>query len=225
MNPGPDPSGTGRHSSRSKPAVSPQGGEDARGPGAADDDAARSQPAGDEEDALKESRLPEELEVQDAATAAEGAAPAEDTPNYQDRWLRAEAELQNFRRRTAKELEESRRYAEEAVMLDLIALLDDLERGIHAARTGGAAEAWLQGIELVAARMRDTLARRGVEVIDPVGRPFDPAEHEALLEVPAAGGMKPGDVAEVVLKGYRRGGRALRAARVVVARAPAEGKT
>jgi molecular chaperone GrpE len=169
--------------------------------------------------------LPEELEVQDVtAPVAEEAVPAEDASNYQDRWLRAEAELQNFRRRTARELEESRRYAEEAVMLDLISLLDDLERGIQAARAGGAADPWLQGIELVAARMRDTLARRGVEVVDPLGQPFDPGQHEALLEVPAAQGMKPGDVAQVVLKGYRRGARALRPARVVVARAPAEGE-
>jgi molecular chaperone GrpE len=225
MSPGPDPSGTGRHFSRAKSGASPDGGEDARRPGRADDDAPRSQPAGDEEGPLNESRLPEELEVQDvAAPAAEEVVPAEDASNYQDRWLRAEAELQNFRRRSAREMEESRRHAEEAVMLDLISLLDDLERGIQAARAGGAADAWLQGIELVAARMRDTLARRGVEVVDPVGQPFDPGQHEALLEVPAVQGMKPGDVAQVVLKGYRRGARALRAARVVVARAPAEGE-
>jgi len=121
-------------------------------------------------------------------------------------------------------MEESRRYAEEAVLLDLISVLDDLERGIEAARAGGADEAWLQGIELVAARMRDTLARRGVEPMDPVGHPFDPAQHEALLEMPASGDLAPGDVAQVVLKGYRRGARALRAARVVVAREPAEGE-
>lgn len=172
-----------------------------------------------------ESQAPEEDAEAAAAAGAESAGEASaavDASTYQDRWLRAEADLQNFRRRSAKEMEEARRYAEEAVMLDLIGLLDDLERGIDAARAAGAAGSWLQGIELVAARMRDTLARRGVEPIDPAGQPFDPAEHEALLEVPAPQGMRPGDVAQVVQKGYRRSGRPLRAARVVVARAAGE---
>jgi molecular chaperone GrpE len=67
--------------------------------------------------------------------------------------------------------------------------------------------------------MRDALARRGVTVLATVGQPFDPALHEALLEVPAAEGVAPGSVAQEVLRGYRRGERALRAARVIVARA------
>lgn len=199
---------------------------------AAANDAPRGPAGGAEDESLNESRIPEELVEEgtpadgpEPATTPEPAgAAAEDAGAFQDRWLRAEAELQNYRRRSAKEIEEARRYAEEAVLLDLISLLDDLERGIDAARGGAADEAWLQGVELVAARMRDTLARRGVEVMDPVGRPFDPAEHEALLEVPAPEGMQAGDVAQVVLKGYRRGSRALRAARVVVARPPAEGE-
>jgi molecular chaperone GrpE len=156
------------------------------------------------------------------AGAATPEATRADAQAYQDRWLRAEAELQNFRRRAGRDLEESRRHAEEAVLLDLIGVLDDLERGIEAARAAGAEEAWLEGIRLVASRMRDVLERRGVEAMDPVGQPFDPEQHEALLEVPAAGGVVPGAVAQVILKGYRRGGRTLRAARVVVARDAAE---
>jgi molecular chaperone GrpE len=170
---------------------------------------------------------PSEEEVLDPADAP-SSGPAEeeaqdDAPLYQDRWLRAEAELQNFRRRSAKEREETRRYAEEAVLLDLITILDDLERALDAARASGAEDAWLDGVELVAARMRDTLARRGVEPVDPVGKPFDPVHHEALLEVPAPEGMKPGDVAQVVLKDYRREARSLRVARVAVARAREDG--
>lgn len=178
----------------------------------------------EEREERMESQAPEDAVVEESAEAATPAGAEEnaaaDASAFQDRWLRAEADLQNFRRRAAKDLEEARRYSEEAVMLDMIGLLDDLERGIEAARAAGAADAWLQGIELVAARMRDTLARRGVEPIDPAGQPFDPGQHEALLEVPASEGQRPGDVAQVVLKGYRRGGRPLRAARVVVARAP-----
>lgn len=174
--------------------------------------------------------LPEELETEnvspeeaaaDAAAVVEpvGMASATEGTDYHDRWLRAEAELQNFRRRSAREREESRRTAEESVMLDVIAILDDLERALDAARTGDAEGAWLQGVELVATRMRDALARRGVEVFVPVGEPFDPLFHEAMLEVPAPRGRRPGEIVQVVLKGYLRQGRALRPARVVVARA------
>ena len=148
-------------------------------------------------------------------------APAEEAPDYKDRWLRAEAELQNFRRRASREWDDGRRAAEEDVLLDMVAALDDLERALEAARTAAAAGAWIDGVALVAQRLRDGLARRGVAVEDPIGRPFDPAFHEALLEVDAPAETAPGLVVQVVHKGYRRGDRALRAARVVVSRAPA----
>lgn len=191
--------------------------------GGADPDAgAAGAPETENEDLLKPSEeAPVDTGEDQAATPA--AEAAEDAAAFQDRWLRAEADLQNLRRRAALEREESRRSAEESVMLDLISILDDLERALDAVRAAGTEGAWLDGVDLVAARMRDSLARRGVEIMDPVGQPFDPAFHEALLEVPAPDGMRAGDVAEVVLKGYRRGGRALRAARVVVAREPENG--
>lgn len=149
-------------------------------------------------------------------------APTEASPDYKDRWLRAEAELQNFRRRATREWEEGRRVAEESVLLDLVAALDDLDRALDAARAQGGAAAWVDGVALVAQRLRDSLARRGVTVEDPLGQPFDPAFHEALLQVDAPAGTTPGTVVEVAHKGYRRGARALRAARVVVARSPGE---
>ena len=71
--------------------------------------------------------------------------------------------------------------------------------------------------------MRDMLARNGVTPVASVGEPFNPLVHEALLEIPAPEGVTPGCVAQEVAKGYRRGERALRAARVVVARAGSEG--
>lgn len=145
---------------------------------------------------------------------------SEDVHALKDKWLRAEAELQNFRRRASRDREEARRGAEEAVVLDVISVMDDLDRALDAARKEKADSAWVEGFEMVAARLRDMLSRRGVEQIDPVGEPFDPEFHEALLEIDASEGARPGDVVQVVLKGYRREGRALRAARVVVAREP-----
>lgn len=185
---------------------------------------------GHDEDAVRAGGQGEALE---GTPAAAGKAPegeddgsagsglpqeSADVAALKDKWLRAEADLQNYRRRAARDREEARRTAEEAVLLDVISVLDDLERALAAGREANAEAAWLKGVELVAERFRDTLARRGVVEVDPVGHPFDPQMQEALLETEAAEGQVPGTVVQVVLKGYRRGDRPLRPARVVVAR-------
>jgi len=165
----------------------------------------------------------------DAAAAAEarpaesaGAGPAdagEDAAVLKDRWLRAEAELQNFRRRAAREREETRRSAEEGAMLEIIAALDDLDRALATVPESGSPEPWTEGVRMVGSRLVEYLGRQGVVTLDPVGQPFDPVFHEAVLEM-AVPGLAPGHVTQVLLRGWRRGPRALRAARVVVARAP-----
>ena len=182
-------------------------------------------PAADAPPVSGSGALDEDIEEPPAAGRAEDPGAEEPPagvgaePDFRDRWLRAEAELQNFRRRASREWEEGRRLAEESVLLEMVSVLDDLERALAAADP---ASSWTQGVALVAQRIRDFLGRQGVAVEDPIGRPFDPAFHEALLELDAPEGTAPGSVVQVVHKGYRRGPRALRTARVVVARAPAE---
>jgi len=156
-----------------------------------------------------------------AAAPATPAAPT--TAELQDRWLRAEADLRNTRRRAALEREEARRAAEDGVLLEMISMLDDLDRALESARESGAPESWTAGVRLTADRVRERLGRYGVTVLDPKGAPFDPRFHEALLEIDAEEGVNPGAVVQVVHLGYARGDRALRPARVVVARAPAGG--
>jgi molecular chaperone GrpE len=159
-------------------------------------------------------------EVRPAGIAAAGPTEAgEDAAVLKDRWLRAEAELQNFRRRAAREREETRRSAEEGVMLELIAALDDLDRALSAVPGSDSPEPWTEGVRMVGSRLVEYLGRQGVVTLDPVGQPFDPVFHEAVLEM-AVPDVAPGHVTQVLLRGWRRGGRALRAARVVVARAP-----
>ena len=160
-----------------------------------------------------------------APGAAPAAPPVAEEPDYKDRWLRAEAELQNFRRRASRDWEEGRRLAEESVLFEMVAVLDDLERALAAADPSLTDTAWTQGVALVGQRIREYLSRVGVTVEDPLGQAFDPAFHDALLELDAPEGATPGTVLQVVQKGYRRGARALRAARVVVARAPAGSAT
>lgn len=152
--------------------------------------------------------------------ASSSAAPGEESAaTLRDRWLRAEADLQNYRRRARHDADEARRVAEERMMLQIIAALDDLDRALESAAGAGAPESWTSGVRLTAQRLRDALLRDGVRTLDPVGEPFDPTFHEAILEVDAPAGVEPGNVVQVVLKGYARGDRSLRPARVVVARA------
>jgi molecular chaperone GrpE len=155
----------------------------------------------------------------DTATAERLAPPA--GPDYKDRWLRAEAEIQNARRRMQRDRDDAVRASEERILLDMVEVLDDLERALAALPqdpASTAANAWAQGVALTAQRLRDALARRGVTPIVTEGQPFDPAFHEALLEVAPPEGSRPGAVVQEVQKGYARDNRALRAARVVVAR-------
>ena len=150
--------------------------------------------------------------------SARAPAAAETAAEFKDRWLRAEAELQNYRRRSQRDVEESQRFAEERVMLEMITMLDDLQLALDSAREAQAPESWLAGVRLVANRMSEYLARQGVTAIDPLGQPFNPEVHEALLEIDPPPGATPGAVVQVARKGYQRAGRSLRPARVVVAR-------
>jgi molecular chaperone GrpE len=160
-------------------------------------------------------------EMREGGAATDESAPAApastDAAAMRDKWLRAEADLQNFRRRSARDLDDARRSAEERVLLELIDYLDDLERAVGAAKSAKVDAMWVQGVELVAQRMRDGLARAGVDPVNPAGEPFDPNFHEALMQMPAAPGVAPGTVTHVERTGYRRGDRVLRPARVAVA--------
>jgi len=138
-----------------------------------------------------------------------------------DKWLRSEADLTNYRRRVSRDLEETERNARERVLSEVVSLADDLERALDAAEQAENAGPIVSGVRMVHGRVRDILKNHGVEVVDPAGKPFDPHEAEAVLEVDAPG-QKPGTVVTVVEKGYRRGERLLRPAKVTVARAPAE---
>jgi molecular chaperone GrpE len=170
---------------------------------------------GDESSEAGEARL---AEGPGAAMDAESEAEIAPAVDYKDRWLRSEAELQTYRRRARREIEDARRDAQDAVLLDLVAWLDDLERALDASRESGALPSWTEGVSLALQKGRETLERHGVTVVDPLRERFDPHFHEAILEIDPPEGFDPGTVVQVVQKGYRRGSRPLRAARVVVAR-------
>ena len=142
------------------------------------------------------------------------AALEADVARLEDARLRAEADLQNLRRRAAREHEDAERRGEERVLNALFAVIDDLERARDAAGEGSAVRA---GIELVLQRAREELARLGVSPIHPHGEPFDPHAHDALLSAESAE-HDAGHVSHVISPGYRRerDGRVVRHAKVQV---------
>lgn len=175
-------------------------------------------------DAAVESQEEEVTESQEEAAEpeAEGlaeleAARAEAAANY-DRYVRAVAELDNYRKRTVRMRAETRDETLRDVLLQVAPVLDNLRRALR--QDTQEAESLKQGVELICGQFNDVLKGYGLAEIEAVGRPFDPEVHEALAEVPDDE-HAPGTVIEEMEKGYKLNDKVVRYARVVVSKARA----
>jgi len=137
-----------------------------------------------------------------------------------DRYLRTAAELENVRKRAARDVEHAHKFALERFAADLLAVCDSLELAL-AAEGEPSVESLKEGSEVTLKLLAMTMQRFGIEELDPHGEPFDPAQHEAMTMQPSDD-VEPGTVVTVFQKGYALNGRLLRPARVVVASEPAE---
>jgi len=155
----------------------------------------------------------------EAAAAEQALADAEAraAENW-DKYLRAVAELDNYRKRAQRDLENAHKFALERFAREILAVSDSLELGI-AAGADASSGVLLDGMQATLKLLSQTLEQFGIAVVDPLGEPFDPEFHEAMTMQPSAD-MEPGSVLTVFQKGYTLNGRLLRPARVVVARAP-----
>lgn len=132
-----------------------------------------------------------------------------------DRHLRAVAELQNYRRRTAREQQERQKYAGQSVLSAILPVMDNLRRVLeHQAEAG--TEDFAKGVEMTVEEFFRVLSQFGVTVIDCEGEPFDPALHEAVARAETSE-VPEGTVVAVDTPGYCLHDRCLRPARVVVA--------
>ena len=164
-------------------------------------------------------------EEQTESEGAGAAAPAEDAlealrreaEEHRDRHLRAVAELDNVRKRSAREIEAARKFGAERLAQAILPVRDSLEAGIAAAEKAGHA-ALLDGQRATLRLLDEAFAACGIREIAPAGQIFDPNKHEALSLLPVAN-VPPNTVIGVVQKGYELNERLLRAARVIVARA------
>lgn len=134
-------------------------------------------------------------------------------------YLRAMAELENYRKRTARELEAMRQFAIERFVAEILPVADSLGLGLDAASTADPA-ILVEGHRATLRQLQKAFASAGITELDPAGQPFDPKLHEAMTTLPSAD-QPPDTVLQVVQKGYLLNGRLLRPARVIVSTPPA----
>ena len=132
--------------------------------------------------------------------------------------VRAQAEMQNVRRRAEQDAEKARKFALEKFAGDILTVADSLERGLATLDPqDDALKPAREGLELTLKVLLDVFAKYNLEQIDPQGEPFNPEHHEAMTMIPAPD-VEPNSVVEVLEKGYQLNGRLIRPARVVVSK-------
>src|SRR5436305_3188180 len=144
-----------------------------------------------------------------------------------DKMLRTLAEMENLRKRTAREVSDARTYGISGFARDVLDIADNLQRALDAvpAEARAAADpglkALIEGVELTERSLHNALEKNGVRKFDPAGEKFDPNVHQAMYEVPDPS-VPPGPIAQVVQAGYMIGERVLRPALVAVAKGGAK---
>ncbi len=159
------------------------------------------------------------LRAQLELSLAKGRETLERLKEEHERHLRAAADLENYRKRAQRERDEVARFGIEKVVKDLLPAVDGLDRALAAARPE---DPLAEGVRLVRAALEQALARHGVKGFSALGERFDPASHEALLQVPTAE-KPPGTIVLEHARGFRLHDRLVRPAMVGVAIAPSEG--
>lgn len=149
-------------------------------------------------------------------TAGRVQALEQELADWKDRCLRQAAEMENLRHRTRREAEDARRFANERLVTELLPVVDNFARALEAAEHTDNPEALKIGVEQIHRLMSDILARSGLTRIQAVGEAFDPNQHEAILQVPAAEDQESGVVVEELRPGYRLNERVVRPSLVKV---------
>jgi molecular chaperone GrpE len=155
----------------------------------------------------------------DAATAADPETlralleeERQKAQSYMQNWQRAAADYQNFKRRVEEERSENARFAQAALIINLLPIIDDFDRALETVDASLAGLTWVQGIELIRRKFHMLLDMSGVEEIKADGETFDPTIHEAVAQQPG----EDHKVIAVVQKGYKLGDKVVRPAMVVV---------
>jgi len=150
----------------------------------------------------------------------EAEALATQIADLQDQAIRAKAEAQNVRRRAEQDVEKAHKFALEKFAKELLPIIDGLEKAVEAEVASGNEMTTLrEGVEMTLSMFVSSVTKFNLEQVDPIGKPFDPALHEAMSMVEAPG-AEPNTVIAAMQKGYTLNGRLVRPAMVMVAKGP-----
>lgn len=176
----------------------------------------------------EESALSDTSEISEATSNTDESTPPEgegadnldqlraELQRERERTLRAQAELENFRRRSQREIDDTLRYAAAPVLRDLLPVLDNVGRAIAAAESTPDAAGLLEGFKMVAKQLEEVLERHYCTRIEAQGEPFDPNLHEAISQQPTDE-HAPNTVVNIAQDGFRLHERVLRPSQVIVA--------
>lgn len=153
--------------------------------------------------------------VEQSASDARIAELERQVEEHQQRYLRAQADFDNFRRRTAKEREELAQYATMKLITQLLPVVDNFERAISAAKQNNDFEALSKGVDMVSRQFGQILEQEGLKPMESVGEPFNPEYHQAVMQEQSAD-HEEGIVLEELQKGYMLKDKVLRPAMVKV---------
>lgn len=160
--------------------------------------------------------------VSGAEGAAESGALAQakaEAASLKERLLRTAADFDNFRKRSKRDIDDAERRGKEGLLKDLLPVFDNLERAVVHASQSNDAKAIAEGVRMVLKQFLDTLERANIKRVESVGASFDPNVHEAIQQIETAD-QPPGTVVAEVQAGYQIDNKLVRAAMVVVAKAP-----
>jgi molecular chaperone GrpE len=186
-----------------------------------DDEAAQEAPASTDED-LSAEESPEEPEEAEEPEEFEEPSLEEvlraERDAFEEKWLRVVAELDNVRKRSRREVLETRRFAQADILRSLLEFQDNFERALQSAGENsdtGESGGFREGVEMIFQKFRGVLKDKGVEPMEALGAEFDPNFHEAVGQL-AREDTEPGRVIEVVQQGFHFGDMVLRPARVII---------
>lgn len=154
--------------------------------------------------------------TQTEANSDESSVTSDELNDLKDKYLRLQAEFENYRKRTVKEKADLISYASEKVLLDLLPVIDDLDRAMDSVAKTEDVVAMHEGLELIVSKFQSFLKKNGVLDIEAKELPFDADKHEAVTKIPSSSEDMKGKVIDVIQKGYTLNGKVMRYAKVVV---------
>lgn len=182
----------------------------------AEETQAEAEGAKSAEDESAEDKQTEDNTATEDKPAEDKPAEAPAQPDWKDRYARAMADFDNFRKRTLQEKADLIKSAASRAMVDLLPVVDDFERAIDAMHTTDDIDSMKEGIQLIYNKFIKYLESQNVKAIESNGQPFDTDLHEAVTMFPAPSPELKGRVVDTTLKGYRIGDKVIRHAKVVV---------